>query len=111
MTISKFTSDNARNTTEYILECVKATLHNNSYDTEYQVDITIKTDYGYHFHTLIEFFRGDKSYFDGRQFVCEEYIKIHSIPQCNITIKGKTKNDVLPFRKSDIERHISDWLN
>lgn len=110
MTTAKFTSDNARNNTEFILECMKAMLHNSSYDTEYQLDITITTDYGYYFHTIIEFFRGDKAFFDGNEFICEEYIKIHGIPLCKSEYKGKEVN-ALPYRKSDIERHISEWLN
>lgn len=111
MTIAKFKSDETRNNTEYILECVKAALHNYPYDTEYQVDITIATDYGYYFHTTLEFYRGDKTFFDGNVFVCEEYIKIHTIPQYQASVRGKIINATHQFRKSDIERHISDWLN
>lgn len=110
MTISNFTTDETKNTTEYILECVKAALHNNAYDTEYQVEADITTDYGYKFHTIIEFFRGDKSFFNGREYICEEYIKINSIPVHKASYKGKEIN-ILQFRKSDIERYISDWLN
>ena len=111
MTIAKFKSDETRNNTEYILECVKAALRNYPYDTEYQVDITITTDYGYYFHTTLEFYRGDKTFFDGNVFVCEEYIKIHTIPQYQASVRGKIINATHQFRKSDIERHISDWLN
>lgn len=111
MTIAKFKSDETRNNTEYILECVKAALRNYPYDTEYQVDITIATDYGYYFHTTLEFYRGDKTFFDGNVFVCEEYIKIHTIPQYQASVRGKIINATHQFRKSDIERHISDWLN
>ena len=111
MIIAKFKSDETRNNTEYILECVKAALRNYPYDTEYQVDITITTDYGYYFHTTLEFYRGDKTFFDGNVFVCEEYIKIHTIPQYQASVRGKIINATHQFRKSDIERHISDWLN
>ena len=111
MTIAKFKSDETRNNTEYILECIKAALRNYPYDTEYQVDITITTDYGYYFHTTLEFYRGDKTFFDGNVFVCEEYIKIHTIPQYQASVRGKIINATHQFRKSDIERHISDWLN
>lgn len=111
MTIAKFKSDETRNNTEYILECVKAALRNYPYDTEYQVDITITTDYGYYFHTTFEFYRGDKTFFNGNAFVCEEYIKIHTIPQYQASVRGKIINAKHQFRKSDIERHISDWLN
>lgn len=110
MTNSIFTSDETRNTTEYILECVKAILHNNPYDTEYQVEVNITTDYGYRFHTVIEFLRGDKNFFNGREYICEEYIKINSIPVHNATYNNREIN-TLQFRKSDIERYISDWLN
>lgn len=111
MTIAKFKSDETRNNTEYILECVKAALRNYPYDTGYQVDITITTDYGYYFHTTLEFYRGDKTFFDGNVFVCEEYIKIHTIPQYQASVRGKIINATHQFRKSDIERHISEWLN
>lgn len=111
MTTAKFKTDEARNNTEYILECVKATLYNYPYDTEYQVDITITTDHGYYFHTTLEFYRGDKTFFDGNIFVCEEYIKIYTIPQYQTSVRDKIINATLQFRKSDVERHISDWLN
>lgn len=110
MTTAKFTLDGARNNTEFILECLRTTLSSNPYDTEYQVDMAIKTDYGYYFHTIMVFYRGDKTHFDGSEFVCEEYIKIHDIPLCRSEFKGKPM-DVLPYRKSDIERSISYWLN
>lgn len=111
MTTAKFKTDEARNNTEYLLECVKATLRNYPYDTEYQVDITITTGHGYYFHTTLEFYRGNKTFFDGNVFVCEECIKIHTIPQYQTSIRGKVINATHQFRKSDIEHHISDWLN
>ena len=62
-------------------------------------------------YTTLEFYRGDKTFFDGNVFVCEEYIKIHTIPQYQASVRGKIINATHQFRKSDIERHISDWLN
>ena len=107
MTTAKFKSDETRNHTEYNNECIKEDLRNYPYDTEYQVDITITTDYGSYFHTTLEFYRGDKTFFDGNVFVCEEYIKIHTIPKYQASVRGKIINETHQYRKSDIEHNIT----
>ena len=111
MTIAKFKTDETRNSTEYIIECIKAALCNYPYDTEYQVDITITTDYGYYFHTKSGGYRGNKMFFNGNVVICEEYIKIQTIPHDQVSFRGKIINATQQFRKIDIGHQISDWLN
>lgn len=65
MTIAKFKTDETRNNTEYILECIKAALRNYPYDTEYQVDITITTDYGYYSIPRLNFIVGIRLFSTG----------------------------------------------